>query len=33
MLPVPDNILSRFEDALEKQGVAMEQRSDFKKWL
>jgi hypothetical protein len=33
MLPIPDNILKRFDAILEKRDVAPALRADFKKWL
>ncbi len=33
MLPVPNNILSRFEAVLEKRAVSPVKRADYKKWL
>ena len=33
MLPIPNNILTKFEAILEKRRVAVERRFEFKKWL
>ncbi len=33
MLPIPNNILTKFEAILEKRRIAVERRFEFKKWL